>query len=188
MTSPKADSDSPAPLEDGGLDEERITTALLRLQEMHLQLRNLRQNIRLIVQPLHTEYSSPQALYAAFSQNANGAVNNVRGFTKLLEDSESQNALSRARESREKDNGGIMGWLVTQHEDWLDDVGEKGEKTGGDQVNNTDRTGADGEKEEDVTAILGKFQEEHSDVQVERQEGGSAIKVESLITSILRLV
>ncbi len=63
--------------------------------------------------------SSPDQLHENFSQAANGAAQSIKQFTQLVEDGKTKEVMDKAKESRTGNNEGIIGWQVTDHEDWL---------------------------------------------------------------------
>ena len=73
-----------------------------------------------MVRPMRSELPSPEIVYAEFAKAATAAVKNVQDFSANVKDSASQEILQRARESKEANDEGVVGWLVAQHEDWLD--------------------------------------------------------------------
>src|SRR6186713_1841860 len=73
-----------------------------------------------MLRPVHNEQPTPEALYIGISKAAAGAVRNVKEFTALMRDAKSQEILAKSRESNDSDTDGVVGWLVSQHADWLD--------------------------------------------------------------------
>ncbi|MCJ1486524.1 hypothetical protein MMC06_006701 [Schaereria dolodes] len=110
----------PKPIAQTDWDESQLVSSLTRLQEMHIQLRDLRETIPALVRPVHTHQATPEDLYTSLSRSASTAVNNVRSFKKIIQDPQNQALFIKAKERRILDQEGIRGWSVTQHEDWLD--------------------------------------------------------------------
>ncbi|MCJ1383402.1 hypothetical protein MMC17_006516 [Xylographa soralifera] len=168
-------------------DEEHINSSLSLLQEMHIQLRNLRQTIPSLMQIMHVEHPSPEALYLDISQTAIKSIERIQSFTSLVKDSRSQEVFVRVNESRTKNEDGITGWLVTQHPDWLDRAIEDGVKElniDEDQTNDESRISL---SLEDATPVLHKFREEHPFVEVLVDNESKNIKVYMLIDNQVEL-
>ncbi|MCJ1472740.1 hypothetical protein MMC13_001389 [Lambiella insularis] len=158
-------------------DEARINSSLAHLQEMHIQLRQLRETIPSLMQTIHSDYRSPEDLYAAISQAAVAAVSGIKGFATLVREAKSQEILVKASESRVKNNEGVVDWLVTQHPDWLDRTVEEGVK----QL----RLDEDGQEsdiagqvgQEDVTTVQNKFRDEHPGIDVSHDQGANTLNL-----------
>ncbi|MCJ1281301.1 hypothetical protein MMC26_000619 [Xylographa opegraphella] len=169
----------PGPTEpmDDEWDEERINSSLSLLQEMHIQLRELRQTIPSLMQIMHVEYPSTEALYTNISHTAMKSIACIQSFTTLVKSPRSQEVLVRAKGSRTKNEEGITGWLVTHHPDWLDRAVEDGVKElklDEDQKNDETRTTL---SLEDATSILHNFQDEHPLVEVLVDKESNSIKL-----------
>ncbi|MCJ1431092.1 hypothetical protein MMC27_000442 [Xylographa pallens] len=175
MTEDSAPVPTEAPEEEW--DEERINSSLSLLQEMHIQLRNLRQTIPSLMQIMHVEHHSPEALYIDISQTAIRSIARIQSLTSLVKDSRSQEVFVRANESRTKNEEGITGWLVTQHPDWLDravEDGVKDMKIDEDQTNDESHINL---SLDDVTSVIHRFREEHPLVEVLVDQELKSIKV-----------
>lgn len=66
------------------------------------------------------EQSSPEEFFSSFSLSTMNAAKSLNRFASCMEDKRSQEVLKKAKESRTKSTEGITGWLVTEHEDWLE--------------------------------------------------------------------
>ena len=105
---------------------------------------------------------------------------NLQNFTKLMQDPKNQDVFTRVEESRKQNDQGIMVWLVTQHEDWLDStVVDEVKDLNLDEDKDDNEDGAEGRTVE-VGSVLQKFREEHPSVQVSVQEKEQQLKVSSL--------
>ncbi|KAL9120651.1 MAG: hypothetical protein Q9187_002792 [Circinaria calcarea] len=100
-----------------------------------------------------------------------------------MHDSGNKEVLERAKESRATNNKGIMGWLVTQHEDWLQGAAEDGirdlkldEEDEVDEKNS--KHGA-----EDIPQLLENFREAHPGIEVLRDEESQQLEVPSTARS-----
>ncbi|MCJ1243279.1 hypothetical protein MMC30_000476 [Trapelia coarctata] len=159
-------------------DESRIQSSLAHLQNMHIQLRHLRETIPSLMRAVHTEHSSPEDLYTDISQAAVRAVDDIKSFTAYIEESANQEVLKNARQSREKSGEGIKSWLVTQHPNWLERTVVTGvkelkleEEAATDAENNGDNV------QEDIPAIVAKFKEQHAEIDVAMNPEGSMLTV-----------
>ena len=114
-------------------------------------------------------------------------MSNVREFQRSVRDPELQEVLQYAKESKERNSEGIMGWLAAQHEDWLEQrpatatataTGKLGEglmKSEWDGVFKIEDVGGEGEgkgdaggagKEGTVEEIVEGFRSRHPGVEV----------------------
>ncbi|MCJ1265590.1 hypothetical protein MMC22_005470 [Lobaria immixta] len=155
-------------------NEDKLVLSLTRLQEMHAQLRYLRETIPRILDPLLIHQSSPEVLYASFSQAAVGAFKDVKDFSKLIEDSRSRTILERAKESRAESSEGITGWKVTEHKDWLDVRREASPKDSADGLDDGNSQ-VNGSSEEDLRAALKKFEGNHAGIETSLATDGSNV-------------
>lgn len=144
----------------------------------HLQLRNLRNTIPNLIEPMLEPHSSPEALYATFSHTAMTAAKNMRGFTELMEDPESKALLERARTRRLESKEVILPWRATQHEGWLDynvaSVGKDHKEAMDESM--PDKPAPDG-ADKDPCVILDAFKREHPTVIADMDESAKTIKV-----------
>ena len=108
---------------------------------------------------------------------------NLQNFTKLMQDPKNQDVFTRVEESRKQNDQGIMVWLVTQHEDWLDStVVDEVKDLNLDEDKDDNEDGAEGRTVE-VGSVLQKFREEHPSVQISVQEKEQQLKVSSSLYS-----
>lgn len=66
-----------------------------------------------------TSTHAADALFAAFKAARADSQAAVQEFNELMNDVKSQQALARAKESREKDPSGIAPWRHTENPDWF---------------------------------------------------------------------
>ena len=127
---------------------------------------------------IHTEHSSPINLYAELSRVATDAVADIKDFTQSAQDSEMQEILKKAKETKGNDESGITSWVVTQHPKWL----EKPVKVEY-RKSETDDEQMDGDKTlskasgDDPTTIVDQFRKDHPDVDVVLDQELRKIKV-----------
>ena len=139
-----------------------------------LKLRYLRETIPRLIDPLLTDQSSPEALYADFLQAAVSAFKDVKDFSKLINDVRSQVVLDRAKASRAESSEGIVRWKVTEHKDWLDVHRESSPKdSSGDLEEETSHV--NGSKEEDLRAALKKLEGYQAGIETSLVTDGSNI-------------
>ncbi|MCJ1390495.1 hypothetical protein MMC18_003355 [Xylographa bjoerkii] len=158
-------------------EEQHISSSLALLKEMHIQLRQLRETIPSLMQVMHVEHHSPEALYADISQTAMKSIASIQSFTSLMKDSKSQDVFVKANASRTKNNEGITWWLVTQHPDWLDRAVEEGVKEL--RLDEEDKANEESLSElslEDATPVLDKFREEHPGIEIVMDHESQCIK------------
>jgi hypothetical protein len=63
--------------------------------------------------------STADAMFSAFKAAIAESQAAVQEFNQLMHDVQSQQALSHAKESREKDPSGITPWRHTENPDWF---------------------------------------------------------------------
>lgn len=63
---------------------------------------------------------APEQLHSNFAHAATCAARDIKDFAQTWEDTRSKEALGRAKDSRTNNNENVRGWLVTEHDDWLD--------------------------------------------------------------------
>ena len=121
---------------------------------------------------------APEQLHWYFAQAATGAASDIKSFAQTMEDGRSKNAMKKAKESKAENGEDITGWLVIEHEDWLEvkqdsaceDVDMEGR--GSDvKVNATDS------RSEDLQAALGRFRESHLGIDVSLEMTTKTVKV-----------
>ena len=96
-----------------------------------------------------------------------------------MENSQSQEVLQRAKDSRAAEPDGIRPWIVNEHPDWLEVRSLEAESetlTQGINHGSLDQTG------QDPSTILDKFKADHPALDVKFQDGGSKIIEVSLPT------
>ena len=183
-------------------DEARLTSSLARLQELHIQvrrscedlllscleltapeiqLRQLRETIPSLMRVIHTEHSTPGGLYAEVSRAATDAVGDIKDFVQHMREPKSQEILRKAKDTKGKDGGAIMGWLVTQHPKWL----EKSVHTTVEQVHveAEDREEDKNAKlmAQDPAVVVEVFRKDHPDLDVLIDQEAQEIKVHWLL-------
>ena len=99
-----------------------------------------------------------------------------------MQDPKNQAVFTRVEESRKQNDQGIMVWLVTQHEDWLDStVVDEVKDLTLDEDKDDNADGAEGRTlevgSEGLQPLLQQFREEHPSVQVSVQEKEQQLKV-----------
>ncbi|KAL8895608.1 MAG: hypothetical protein Q9207_008097 [Kuettlingeria erythrocarpa] len=109
-----------APKLESEWDEARIESALARLQEMHAQLRHLRDAVPRLIDPMLVQQPSPEDLYSTFATNVTTIHSDVKDFSITFQNSVFQEILMKAEKSRAESKEDIPSWRVTEHEDWLD--------------------------------------------------------------------
>ena len=126
---------------------------------------------------MHIEHSSPEHLYQAFAQSATDAVSGIQRFTKTMHDPGNQEVLRKAKESRAVNDKGIVGWLVTQHEDWLQGAAEDGiQNLKLDEEDEVDDKNSE-PRAEDILQLLEHFREAHPAIEVLRNEETQKLEV-----------
>ena len=121
---------------------------------------------------------APDQLHSHFSQVATRAAREIKDFGHLMEQKKSKEVLEKARESRAKDAEGITGWIVSAHEDWLDDKNEEGSDDFEMAEDGEDTTGSTADvKSEDMQAAVEKFKESHPGIEASFDVDARTIKV-----------
>ncbi|KAK0388382.1 hypothetical protein NLU13_4627 [Sarocladium strictum] len=100
-------------------DEARLEAAMDRLKLLHIKVRNLRDAIPKMLEPLAKPHPTPDAMFVAFKAAIAESQAAVQDFNVLMNDVRSQQALRHAKESREKDPGGIPPWRHSENPDWF---------------------------------------------------------------------
>lgn len=132
---------------------------------------------------MHIEHASPEILYQAFAQTATNAVSDVQRFTKTMHDPGKQEVLKKAQESRATNNKGITGWLVTQHEDWLQGAPEDGiQSVKLDEEDEVDVKNSE-TRAEDIPQLLEHFREANPAIEVSVNEETRKLEVPSTARS-----
>ena len=122
-----------------------------------------------LLQPFLVEHTSPEDLYARFSNGASAVTQDIREFAKTME--VDQPILDQVKESRMANKEGIMGWMVTQHKDWLDMPVPDNEAGMVDEMEREADTIPTDAKLSDIRVILERFKEAHAGIQVSIDEG-----------------
>ncbi|KAI4199470.1 MAG: hypothetical protein LQ350_004611 [Teloschistes chrysophthalmus] len=97
-------------------DETRMESAMARLQEMHVQLRDA---IPQLVNPMLVPHPSPEGLYSNYAQNVATTRSIAKELSDLYHEDETREMFKRGEESRAQ-NTEVPIWQVAEHEDWLD--------------------------------------------------------------------
>ena len=99
-----------------------------------------------------------------------------------MQESKNQDVFIRAEESRKQDDQGIMVWLVTQRENWLDstvidEVKDLKIEEDHDDDNDEAKTLALEGEAEGLRTVLEKFRTEHRGIEVSMEENEQKLKV-----------
>ncbi len=120
----------------------------------------------------------PEQLHSHFIQAAAGAAGEIKSFAQTMEDTRSKDAMEKAKDSKAKNGEDITGWLVADHEDWLDmklDGASEDDyievEASDAMVFTTDSTS------ESTEAVLEKFKESHPGIEVLLEGTRSTIRV-----------
>ena len=95
-----------------------------------------------------------------------------------MRDTETKAIMQRAEESRLQNAEGIMAWLVTQHDDWLDKSVEDNVRElrlTSEEVKDEDP--GNGTNTEELRLLLKKFQDDHVEVEASLNEEDQKIEV-----------
>ena len=129
---------------------------------------------------------SPDQLHSNFAQAANGAAQAIKHFSQLVEDSRTKEVMENAKQSRRENSEGIIGWQVTEHEDWLDVKQEDGN----DDVDKEEGDNADAGDDaslSNVTAAVDKFRSTHVGVDVSMDKDLVTVsRLHALVRAILK--
>lgn len=87
---------------------------------MSAQLRQLRETMPRLVDPLLAQHASPEDLYLNYSTSTLETAKAIKALTKFMQEPGSQETLQKAKNSRAIDPEGIRPWMVTEHTDWLE--------------------------------------------------------------------
>lgn len=120
----------------------------------------------------------PEQLHSHFTQAATGAASEIKSFAQTMEDGRTRDVMEKAKESKANNVEDIAGWLVVEHEDWLDtrhdgaseDVDKKGEVS-------DPKVFIAGSTSEDFQGVLEKFKESHPGIEVSLEDTTSTVKV-----------
>ena len=123
---------------------------------------------------MRSELSSPETVYADFAKAATGAIDNVRDFATVVRDPAIQELLVHVKEIKEENPEGVVGWLATQHEDWMDKPVSLGV---GMDIKREEGLNATGEETKDEgetkEEILERFKNRYSKIKVDIDDGGT---------------
>lgn len=141
------------------------------------------------MRPLAFQQPTPETLHTDLLKIAIEACKDLKDFARLFESEKTQKLFDEAKASRVENPDGITGWIVTQHEDWLD---VQKEKSSQDCIAAGMKNSSLGNEfnEEITREILDKFQKDHSGIGTSfMDESFRRIKVFylSVFRSLLRL-
>ncbi|KAI4144760.1 MAG: hypothetical protein L6R39_004044 [Caloplaca ligustica] len=165
---------------EGEWNESQIESALARLQEMHAQLRYLRDAIPRLIDPLLTQQPSPEDLYNNFAANVTAIRSDVKNFSESFRDDEYRELLKKAEDIRAQSSEDIPAWRVTEHEDWLDvrNVASLMD------IAADERNGADSDVNEKaitepgyLRAAIGKFRKDNPSIEASLDENSRIVMV-----------
>jgi len=101
-------------------EEPRLLEGMQQLNILHAKVRNMRETIPKMMEPVMHQYSTPEAAYQAFMKAVQEAQADLSDFIELMRHEDSKAVLAKAKESREQDPEGIKQWDYTEHPDWFD--------------------------------------------------------------------
>ncbi|KAK1750637.1 hypothetical protein QBC47DRAFT_90952 [Echria macrotheca] len=102
-------------------EEERLQDAFDHINELHLQLRQLRTALPRIVAPLSAKSAknaSPQAVHAAVMKAAQDTSNQITDLRNAFTSDKTVAIFREAAESRKKEPKGIRPWLACEDPNW----------------------------------------------------------------------
>ncbi|KAL9579483.1 MAG: hypothetical protein Q9212_005083 [Teloschistes hypoglaucus] len=161
-------------ISDTDWDETRMESAMARLQEMHVQLRQLRDAIPQLVNPMLVSHPSPEGLYSDYAQNVAITRSSAKELSNLYHQDETREMFKRGEESRAQ-NTEVRIWQVAEHEDWLD-VRKVDTSFKTSTVDSAVKT-SQKQTTEGIKATLEKFKEAHADIQSAFDERSRVLKV-----------
>ncbi|KAH8178742.1 hypothetical protein LIA77_00261 [Sarocladium implicatum] len=100
-------------------DEARLEEAMERLKLLHVKVRNLRDAIPKMLEPMAKPHPTPDALLNAFKSAVAESQAAVQEFNDLINEVKSRQVLDYAKQSKEKDPSGIAPWRHTENPDWF---------------------------------------------------------------------
>lgn len=164
--------DEPASALEAEWDEGRITSSLDQLQNMHIQLRQLRETMPRLVEPLLAHHASPEDLYSNYSTCTLETAKAIKSLTKFMQEPNSQETLKKAKSSRAAQPEGIRPWMVTEHPDWLEvrNLGADGDTA------NTESSQHEGDdvpfpSADEISSALEKLKANHPSIEVIELDG-----------------
>ncbi|EQK97457.1 hypothetical protein G6O67_001347 [Ophiocordyceps sinensis] len=101
------------------MEEAHLNMAILRLKLLYSKVRNLRETIPRMLEPLVQKHPSPDVMFNAFMRAVEDAQADVTEVTELMKDEESKQVFARADKSREQNPFGIKPWKHTGDSEWL---------------------------------------------------------------------
>ncbi|KAK4235493.1 hypothetical protein C8A03DRAFT_46397 [Achaetomium macrosporum] len=114
-----ANNHTPSPIpRDSMQEEEQLMEMLSRLNQLHLQLRQLRSTLPRMLAPLMNKQPSPQAAFAAYMQSVNSTTKEVAGFREAVRGLQSDGIFARASASQQANPKGIKPWRAQNDPDW----------------------------------------------------------------------
>ena len=134
---------------------------------------------------MRSELSSPETVYVDFAKAATGAVDNVRDFATAVRDPAIQELLVHVKEIQEENPEGVVGWLATQHEDWMDKPVSIGVGTDIKREEGFNATEETKDGEETKEEILERFKSKYPKIRVDVNDKGT-IKVCSYLHLLMR--
>lgn len=142
------------------------------------QLCRLRETFSRVMDSVLVNPATPDLLHSNFSRAAIGAAQDIKSFTQLMEDGRSTEVIEMANESRAKNGEGIVGWKVTEYEDWLDV--KKEDACGGTNVEKEALSmieAGSGPGVEELRAGLDRFRQIHAGIEASLDEQSKTLKV-----------
>jgi hypothetical protein len=132
-----------------------------------------------LLAPIHAEHNSPETLFSEFRSAATEAVKNVRSFQEKMREPRTKQILEHVKDSKEQNSEGIETWLVSQHEDWLDQPALRSAndiQAGGPKVRLEDQ--AIGQDQPSISQVVQKFKAEHPEASIQLNEDKRTINVQ----------
>ncbi|AEO57381.1 hypothetical protein MYCTH_2303475 [Thermothelomyces thermophilus ATCC 42464] len=118
-SNPSLSLKQPPAAKDSAEEEQQLEDMLARLDEVHLQLRQLRSALPRMLEPLTVKQPSPQAAFAAFMQSVNNTNKEVANFQEAYYSLITDGLFQRARPGQ-KSPRSLKQWRATEHPDWAD--------------------------------------------------------------------
>ncbi|KAL8701164.1 MAG: hypothetical protein Q9201_005054 [Fulgogasparrea decipioides] len=161
--------------------ETRIESAMARLQEMHAQLRHLRDAVPRLIDPMLVQQNSPEDLYSTYATNVTATRSDIKDFSTLYSEDTTRELFRQAEKSRAENSEEIRGWRVTEHEDWLDlSRVEIPLNAGANATLGQDRAMDQDVTKEGLRAAMEKFTKAYPDIQGSLEEDTKSLMVPSL--------
>ncbi|KAL1878825.1 hypothetical protein VTK73DRAFT_7478 [Phialemonium thermophilum] len=99
-------------------EEDSLESSLERLNELHLQVRNLRSALPRLLQPLSVQHSSPEELFSSLKHAVLETKGDLDEFRDAFTNEESRKIFDQANESRKANPKGIRPWRALDNPDW----------------------------------------------------------------------